>query len=249
MPICTQMIKITKMENSNLFKTVIKATYNILFTNGLVINYATDTVDFINDYPHKFSKSLYALLRHFDKSFDNYSSVLKKRVETDKNYSFTYDSSNIVYTQLQKDILIMENSFNVVLRNNEIEYHDIKAKVQTLFTLCNLAEDTVNEWIKILPNNIRISNDSVAIPAATFKPLKISDIMRDVDRLYGMFSPNADFNNDINCQRAKQIVVNKLTSYDFILSVFTHTECLEKDISYEDLQIDKLKQHFNSKTL
>lgn len=240
-----------KFLNQKRVKECMSATYNVMYTNGIVINYGMDLIDFMENYGHKFSDSVYKCLKNIDKQSEEYSNVVKKRVGDIKWYAFTFDCGNVAYTKLQHDIFILEMSFLRVLSDKGYTYPEVRAKIQTLETLCDMACAGVNGWIKMFPENILTSPTSKICPYDTFSPLKLKRYQDAVKRIYGMFGSRVDFNSFKTCEDASAVVMNKLTSFEFILKTIERAKDMEAGISEEErekinhrLAVNKLQEHF-----
>ena len=231
------------------------ATYNVMYTNGVVVNYAIDVIDFIEDYPKQFKPSLYNLLDKLEEKIREYSDIVKVRTHDNRWYCFTFDSGNIAYKKLYNDIRIMEMTHNQVMTKNRIAYSKLKSKMLCLKIMTDIAYISVNKWINEFPTIIKTSENTVIDPRMTFSPLKLKGFSDIVYRLYGMFSENKiDFDKDLNVENSKQVVMNKLTDADFIQSIIKEAHDLANGISPDKRKeidnketIDKLKEHFNSK--
>lgn len=237
--------------NQEQVNKCMSATYNVIYTNGIVINYGSDLIDYMENYEHKFSKSVYKCLKNLDKQSEEYFLVVKKRVGDIKWYSFTFDCGNVAYTKLQHDIFILEMSFLQVLTSTGQKYPEVRAKIQTLESLCAMACTGVNGWIKMFPENIPTSLTSQICPYDTFSPLKLKRYQDTVKRLYGMFGSCVNFNSYKTCQDASTVVMSRLTSFEFILKIIERAKDMEAGISEEErekinhrLSVNKLQEHF-----
>lgn len=243
------------MENkiSDAQKKMASAVYCVVFVNGIASNYAIETIDYIQEHEHKFSKGVYNCLKSLEKYIDKSGETMRKRINNDSTYNFFFDLSNNSYKEVETDISKFEISVKNVLDKHKLHYSDIAAKVECLNTLTDYAVKIVNQVISEFENDC----DADFLPRKTFAPLRIDDIDVLSKRLHGMLCSSKDkinLNDDMNCKNGYSAINNKLMSSEFYKGIFKQTDDMEKGITKDDRKeleeqdaIKKLKEHFNSK--
>lgn len=244
----------SKTDSPTLQEQCLAATYNSLYTNSVLIQYAADTIDYIRDCGCKFKPSVYKILDKITGQIDSYYKSSDERINSKKHTNLVENIGNVVYSKINKKLLIFEVTHLQVLSKNREKHSDIKAKVYVLNCLMAISYDTINYWLDKFNKPIRTSYNTVLDPKSTFDSMKLTELSKLIGRLYGFFSSKVDFEHDENCKIAKYAFHEKLTNPEFIEGCINQavelnngiTPMVKQTMEYEE-NINKLKEHFNSK--
>lgn len=228
-------------------KVLASTVYCKLYCNGIANDYAIETIDYIQEYGHKFSKGIYKSLDTLEKRLDESGEVIKRRIGNDKSYAFFRDALNINYNEIKLDLFRFETAIKNVLDRNKIPHSSVIAKVQVMSIFSHFAVKIVNDIIKTLGDEVSVGVTRFNIHTI-FAPLRMNRVDEIVVKLHGMLcGQNIDLNKDTDCLNGYTIIYDKLTSPKYYMSVFDKTENIQKGITEEDESINRLKEHFNSK--
>ena len=244
----------SKTDSPTLQEQCLAATYNSLYTNSVLIQYAADTIDYIRDCGCKFKPSVYKILDKITEQIDAYYKSSDERINSKKHTNLVENIGNVVYSKINKKLLIFEVTHLQMLSKNREKHSDIKAKVYVLKIMMEMSYATINYWLSKFSKPIRTSYNTVLDPKSTFDSMKLVELSKLIDRLYGFFSSSVDFSKDNNCCVAKYAYQERLTNPEFIEGCIKQaielndgiTEKSKHQSEYED-SINKLKEKFNSK--
>lgn len=239
-------------------KEMVASVYCVIFCNSIATNYAIDTVDYISEYEHKFSKGVYKCLSTLEKRIDNSVNNMKKIIKNERSINFFFDSTNVNYRELEPYIKKFEMSVEMLCDKKKCLYSDVKAKIITTCVFTNFACNMVDRWIEHFGEGcINIGNGLFSYPRLTFLPMKITNVDSIARKLYGMIChENISLDDDINCVNGYAAIQNKLTSMDFFKKIFNETEDMQNGISKKKREtldninsVNKLREHFNCKSI
>lgn len=202
----------TKNDVDNLIVTheslVIGATYNILFTNDIVLGRILEAVEAIKK-TSLFKQKTKQMINKVMKEKIKYEKLISK-VIGDKS-SFFADANDIFIEEVKKDIDILYFTIKKEFDKHKLQYSDVIAKMETARTLCYFACVQLDKRMdELISKDNRFKNFSIDYIRQTSMLHYIDETMRTFQ---------IPFNIDLNtkeCTTAINILSKKLADCDII---------------------------------
>lgn len=207
--------------SEDMLNMVSSLVYGAIALDGIATEYILDLLDEIEEDKALYRHTVKRAVTNTKKGMQRIRCELAIRIRNKQDVYFVNDFSNILYKQIEKDIILLQTSIANALARGGHEEPMFKAKVLTAIALCDTTTCYIEENVHRIGSRAVSSmrNGRIIDIHKTLEPLRMLDVVHNLMVIKNFVcdrgaAPDVDLNNDHNCRLAANIIVNKMCDYE-----------------------------------